>query len=80
MGKTIEERLECLLYERDLRHGWIELDASKAEYLDRTTNGMCVDIADDWNTMLAALCRLRDNLFSNSELDAIIAKMEGTDA
>ena len=34
-------------------------------------------IIADWNTMLAALRRLRDNLFHNAELDAIIAKMEG---
>ena len=55
----IEKRLERLLYERDLRHGWTELDASKAEYLDRTTNGMCVDIADDWNAAVNELRIIR---------------------
>ena len=64
MGKTIEERLDELkdaAYEAN----WIAVDKTR------------VDIIKDWNTMLAALCRLRDNLFHNSELDAIIAKMEG---
>jgi len=65
---TIEERLET--------YWWNAFDFGLANAAAGPLDSGGT-IITDWNDALWALRKLSGNLFSNSELDAIIARMEG---